>query len=172
MPTARTRQAVRCDQRGSGAPGLVKKQWRMLSPSGYQGKSPSFDLTSIFQALATTLGSVTARRNPWRKECFRPLPEREERPHLVEEVVGLDDLARHVGGDPAVVDPHAADAKELGDGLVQVFFRQVTQARVVNEVERVVREWQLADVAVEIAFPPFSRRLGMDIRGCFRRPRP
>ena len=78
--------------------------------------------------------------------------------------MALDHLLRHVGGDAAEEHACLADPEQLRDRPVEVFLREIAEAGVVDEIEVTVLERQFADVAQEVAVPPFRDRAGMDMR--------
>ena len=63
----------------------------------------------------------------------------------------LDNGLGHVRGDAAKEDTDPAYPEHLRDRLVESFGRNVAEAGVVDEIERLVLEGQIADAAEDIA---------------------
>jgi hypothetical protein len=76
----------------------------------------------------------------------------------------FDNGLGHVRGDAAKEDSHPAHPEHLRDRIVEILGRDVAEAGVVDEIERLVLERKSADAAEDIARFPLLGGTRMDRR--------
>ena len=76
----------------------------------------------------------------------------------------LDNGLGHVRGDAAKEDTDPAHPKHLCDRIVEILGRNIAEAGVVDEIERLVLEGKIADAAEDIARFPLLGGARMDQR--------
>src|SRR5947207_15162584 len=95
---------------------------------------------------------------------------RDGRLYALEKLIRLDYLLGHVGGYRTEKHANAANPEQLRDRSVEIRFRQVAKAGLVNKIEEPVVERQLAHVPIDVSCAPCGRRACVDIRRIFDTP--
>ena len=109
--------------------------------------------------------SMAARAlEPVASEQVRPLIEALQAAYSMEQVVFRDDFARHVRDDRAEDDAALRNAVQLAQGAGEVLLGEVGEGRVMDEVERIVVEREVAHVAEQVLPLPRLGRLRVDER--------
>src|SRR5438552_17811763 len=83
---------------------------------------------------------------------------RDGRLYALEKLVRLDYLLGHVGGYRTKKHANAANTEQFRDRSVEIRFRQVAQARLVNKIEEPIVERQRAYVPIDVSCAPWLRR--------------
>src|SRR5947207_6328370 len=104
------------------------------------------------------------------QEELGPLPQCAQCLHAVKDVVFLDHLLPHVGGDAAPEHTYLDHAMQFPDGLLHVNRRHIAQAGIIHKIEKAIPKRQAAHVTEHIAMPPFGPRADVAVLAIFYTP--
>src|SRR5438105_3595968 len=107
---------------------------------------------------------------PVAQEELSPLPQRAQCLHAVKDVVFVDHLLPHVGGDATPEDAYLDHAIQFPYGLLHVNRRHIAQACIIHKIEKTVLKRQAAHVAEHIAVLPFGPCTVVDVLAIFYSP--